>query len=259
MALLRVLPSHAARCDADDYTLKVSGIDQCLVMRRFGNTEPDVMLVWLHGDVSTSFGPARYHFANAEKAAEVFSAAKTLSVALVRPGYPDGSGNTSTVSPSHTGRTDHYTRENVTEVGMAIERLRARFKPRTVIAIGHSGGAATTALILGLKPGLIDGAVLVSCPCDLATWRGARSDRKPWPRSEDPIKWAAEVAPTTRVIALSGDRDENTTPELSRTYVDALKARNVNAVFTVLPGETHNGAFNAAEVFNAVQELIAGR
>ena len=247
--------SMAATCDAEDFELRVSGASQCLVMRRYGATEPDVMVVWLHGDVSSG-GPATYHFASAERVAQALSTNRVLSVALVRPGYPDGSGNTSTVAFLQSGRSDHYTRENISEVGTAIERLRARYKPRRVIVVGHSGGAATAAVLLGLKPALMDGAVLVSCPCDLVAWRHGR---RAWSRSEDPIKWVDKVDPATRVIALTGDRDDNTVPELAREYVQALKVRNVDAIFRTLPNESHNSAFASPAVLDAIQELIAGK
>ena len=197
----------------------MSGAAQCLVMRRFGDAAaPDALVVWLHGDVSAG-GPATYHFAAAERAATALAAKKVLSVALLRPGYPDDAGNASTVAFSQGGRSDHYTRDNLHEVGTAIERLRERYKPRTVIAVGHSGGAATTAVLLGLKPGLIDAAVLVACPCDTVAWRAGR---KAWSRSENPVEWAGKVDPAARVIALTGDKDDNMSPALARVYVDAL-------------------------------------
>ena len=157
---------------------------------------------------------------------------------------------------SHGGRSDHYTRDNLLEVGTAIERLRERYKPRTVIAVGHSGGAATTAVLLGLKPGLIDAAVLVACPCDTVAWRAGR---RAWSRSENPLEWVGKIDPAARVIALTGEKDDNTSPALARAYVDALAAHKVNAVFRLVPGETHNGVFKSAMVSDALEELLAGK
>ena len=91
------------------------------------------------------------------------TAAATLpgvaAVALVRPGYPDGAGESSGVAALHAGRNDHYTKENVEEVGAALARLRERAGAKRLVVVGHSGGAATTAILLGMKPGLIDAAV----------------------------------------------------------------------------------------------------
>ena len=224
-------------------------------MRRYGSLEPEAMVVWLHGDVSSG-GPANYHFAIAQEAAAQLSALNVLSIALVRPGYPDGAGESSSVSILNSGRSDHYSKENLSEVGAAIEHLRAHFKPKTVILVGHSGGAATGAALLGMKPGLLDAAVLVSCPCDLVAWRFGRRE---WARSENPIKWTAQVDRSAKVVALTGSRDDNTSPELARAYVDALRARGVDARFLGLPDQTHNGAFRSPEVLDAVRELLAKR
>lgn len=242
----------ADTCKIEDFDTNVSGRSECLKMRRFGTTEPEVMMVWLHGDVSSG-GPANYHFRVAENAAREFSSSKTLSVAIVRPGYPDGDGNLSSVSPLQTGRSDHYTKENVTEVAAAIDHLKTQYHPRKVIVIGHSGGAATTAIILGLQPSLVDSAVLVSCPCDLVAWRVGR---KEWNRSENPIALTDKVSQDVKVIALTGERDDNTSTALASAYIEKLKARNINASFLPLANETHNGAFRSPEVFNAIRSLI---
>jgi pimeloyl-ACP methyl ester carboxylesterase len=245
----------AAVCDKPDDESKVSGVSQCLLMRRFGSSEPAVMVVWLHGDVSSG-GPADYHFAAAQKAVQDLAADKILSVALVRPGYPDGSGESSGVGLLDSGRSDHYTKANVAEVGAAIGHLRDRFQPAFVIAVGHSGGAATAAILLGMKPGLVDAVVLVACPCDTVAWRVGR---RAWRRSENPLAWVDRVDPTARVIALTGDRDDNTSPDLARAYVQALHARHVDATFRLLPDETHNGAFRSPEVLEALKALLPRR
>ncbi|SFN45643.1 Prolyl oligopeptidase family protein [Formivibrio citricus] len=247
----------AEACKAPDFEQNVSGHEQCLRMRRYGSSAPEVMLVWLHGDVSSG-GPADYHFPIARKAAEKFSAANLLSIALVRPGYPDGSGEISTSSEPLRQRYDHYTKENIKEVAAAIQHLRDKFKPGKVIAIGHSGGAATSALIMGMNPGLLDAAVLVACPCNLAQWRSG-GGKRPWYNSEDPMKWVNKIDPATHVIALTGRNDSNTFPEIAESYIQALQARKINAEFQILNGENHNNAFRAAEVFDAVQKMIAAK
>lgn len=251
-SLLFAQSSSAAVCEAETFETNVSGEEQCLLMRRFGDVQPDTMLVWLHGDVSAG-GPANYHFKLAEKSAADYSKFKALSVALVRPGYPDGDGQTSSVSMFHSGRRDHHTKENIEEVGFAIERLRNHFKPKHVMVIGHSGGANTAAIILGMKPKIIDSVVLVGCACDLVTWRSGRSH---WSRSEDPIKWAQKIEKNVRVIALTGEKDDNTFPSLSQSYVQKLKDNGIQAEFQLLHGENHNSSFRSPLVSIAIEELL---
>lgn len=242
-------------CQTEDFEQQVSGVEQCLQMRRYGNLEPEAMVVWLHGDVSSG-GPANYHFAYAQQFSKEAFAGKVLSIALVRPGYPDGSGASSSVAESSSGRSDHYTRENLAEVGAAIERLRAKYKPARVIVASHSGGAATTASLLGMKPGLIDTALLVSCPCDLVAWRAGR---RAWSKSENPPSWIDKIAPTTKVIALSGEKDDNTVPDLARNYIEALRARKIDATFQLVPKADHNSTFKPANTFAVLQGVLEGK
>jgi pimeloyl-ACP methyl ester carboxylesterase len=242
----------AAPCAADDFETRVTGVSQCLLMRRYGPADPAALVVWLHGDVSSG-GPANYHFGLAQKAADDLAPQRVLSVALVRPGYPDGSGEASSVGFTNGGRSDHYTKDNISEVGAAIERLKARYRPKTVVLVGHSGGAATAAVLLGMKPQLAEGAVLVSCPCEIARWRAGR---RPWERSENPLAWAGRTPASVRVIALTGTSDDNTGQDLATTYVAALSARGIDAVFAPIAGATHNSAFRAPEVTAAIAKLI---
>jgi pimeloyl-ACP methyl ester carboxylesterase len=243
----------AAPCETDDFETRVTGLSQCLLMRRYGPTDPTVLIVWLHGDVSSG-GPANYHFRLAQKTAEDLSASNVMSVALVRLGYPDGTGAESTVSLLHGGRSDHYTQENIAEVGAVIEKLRAKCRPKSVVIVGHSGGAATAAVLLGMKPQLADAAVLVSCPCDLVSWRRERS-RREWSRSENPTRWAEKISAATRVIAVTGSRDDNTPPNLATTYVELLRSRGIDAIFQAAAEATHNSAVESVEVHDAIAKL----
>ena len=253
LALLIVsMTANAEPCTNENDETRVTGTSQCLLTHRFGTPEAPHLLVWLHGDGSGG-KPARYHLPIAEKAVETFGAGNVISVGLIRPGYPDGSGDASSVAPGHGGRSDHYTRENVSEVASAIRNLKKRYATKRVTVIGHSGGAATTAIILGMEPDLIDSALLVSCPCDLVAWR---TGRRAWTRSENPMDWAEKIPATTRIVALTGSRDDNTIPDLAKRYVDALLSRGVSARFLEAPDTTHNDALSAKEVNEAIAELI---
>ena len=252
---LFVLNSFGAVCEDENFSTHVSGESQCLVMRQYGSGAPEVMVVWLHGDVSTG-GPANYHFRDAERFSRERYADKVVSVALVRPGYEDGAGNKSTVAFLHSARRDHYTKVNLIEVGTAIERLKDKFKPKRVVVVGHSGGAVTFAALLGIKPDLADAAVLVGCACDFEVWRAGR---RPLALSENPMKWVASININTRVIALTGELDDNTFPRNVESYVAALQGRKIDAEFRLLGGYGHNESFRSPEVFRAVQSLLTAK
>jgi pimeloyl-ACP methyl ester carboxylesterase len=200
----------------------------------------------------TAGGPANSHFLIAQKMAVDFTAENVLAVALVRPGYPDGTGESS--SGNSYGRADNWPRTNVAEIGAAIERLRNKYKPYTVIIVGHSGGAAIAAVLLGMKPNLADAAVLVACPCDLVAWRAGRRGA-PWV-SENPIQWVEKVSSAAKVIALTGSKDDTTVPGLAETYVERLKARGIHAVFQLVPDMGHIDVLRSPAVSEAVSRLL---
>lgn len=241
----------AAPCATDDWETRVSGVSQCLLMRRYGPENPSVMVVWLHGNVSTG-GPANSHFLVARKTAADLASDRLLAVALVRPGYPDGEGAFS--SGSDNGRTDNWQRQTIAEISAAIDRLRQRFKPQTVVLVGHSGGAAIAAVIMGLHPQLAQAAVLIACPCDLTAWRAGR--RGPQWASEDPMRWTATVNPSARILALTGSLDDTTAPELAQAYIARLQARGIAASFEWVAGAGHIDIIRASTPVDAVARVL---
>jgi predicted esterase len=251
MLLLAASGVRAAPCAMEDFETKVSGVSECLLMRRYGSAKPGVMIVWLHGNVSSG-GPANSHFRLAEKFAIDLAAENVLSVALVRPGYPDGTGQSS--SGSDNGRADNWSRATIAEIGSAIERLRLHYQPNRVIIAGHSGGAAITAVLLGMKPQLADSALLLACPCDLVAWRAGRRGM-PWV-SENPVSWIEKVSPASKVIALTGSRDDTTDPGLARTYVDRLRARGIDASFQLVPDAGHIDVLRSPAILDASLKLL---
>jgi poly(3-hydroxybutyrate) depolymerase len=251
MLLVTATGAFGAPCEMEDFETKVSGESECLLMRRYGSTKPTTMVVWLHGNV-TSGGPANSHFRIAQKAAADFVAENVLALALVRPGYPDGTGESS--SGNDYGRADNWPRAIIADIGTAIERLRLKYKPDAVIIAGHSGGAAIAAVLLGMKPQLAGAAILVACPCDLVGWRAGRRGM-PWV-SENPMQWVDKVSPATKVIALTGSRDDTTAPELGKTYVEGLKARGIDAIFQLVPGAGHIDVLRSPAVSDVTSRLL---
>lgn len=207
------------------------------------------LVVFLHGDVSGG-GAASYHYPYAEKLAQP----GVVVFAMLRPGYADSAGRKS--PGSNNGRRDHYTRENDDLVAATIGNLKKATGARRVIAIGHSGGAAQIASIIGRYPGLINTAILASCPCDVPKWR--RLNNVPaWPRSESPMDFAAKVPKSTTVIALVGQNDTNAWPELSQAYLAVLQSHGVSASFVKVPGASHDFRTNlaAATLATAAQQI----
>lgn len=241
----------AGPCEIDDFETRVSAGGECLAMSRFGTLAPASMVVWIHGN-ATAGGPAQAHIRAAQRFAAMHASEDVLSVALLRPGYSDDKGNTSTGSTQ--GRADNWTRPTVESIGMAIERLRTRFRPRMVVLVGHSGGAAIVAVLAGLKPGISDAVVLAACPCDLVAWRAGRAG--PAWISEDPMRWVARIDAAIKVRAMTGSRDDTTPAPLARDFVAKLQARGIDARFQEAPGVGHIELMSSPLLLDAVHAVI---
>jgi len=191
------------------------------------------LVVVLHGDVSRG-GPAIYHYDIARKIASQNRGVTVL--AILRPGYSDGEGRKS--RGSNNNRRDHYTRQNNKLVAQTIQAMAAQIGTSKVVALGHSGGAAQLGVILGSYPGLVDSAILISCPCDISRWR-SMNRRSNWSRSQSPQRFIRKIAPGTRIIAITGTSDDNTSMVLAQDYVAAATARGLPAVFVPVRGAGH--------------------
>jgi pimeloyl-ACP methyl ester carboxylesterase len=131
-----------------------------------GVSQTPALVVVLHGD--SPRGAPKYHYRFAVLVANQNT--DIVAVGLLRPGYVDTDGNKSDGERGlSTG--DNYNARNTDSIADGINELKRRWHARKVVVVGHSGGAALTANILGRHPAVIDSAVLVSCPCDVEKWR----------------------------------------------------------------------------------------
>jgi pimeloyl-ACP methyl ester carboxylesterase len=251
LALLIAGPAFAA-CPPDSRIAEwVLGAGRCLAAATFGvdtaGAQPTLVVV-VHGDISDG-GLATYHVAFARALAQP----GVVAVALTRPGYASEPGRVS--GGSTLGRQDNYTPGNVAAVGAAVAELRRHYRARRVVYVGHSGGAAVGGVLIGKQPGLIDIAVLVSCPCDIARWRRERW-RDQWRYSESPSRYLARVPLTTSVVAITGSRDHNTAQRLAEDYVRGLARRGVDARFIAVEGAAHGFSGLAAATAEAVTSAM---
>ncbi|MEG3180538.1 alpha/beta hydrolase family protein [Sphingomonas sp. LT1P40] len=230
-----------------------------LFTQAFGAKPRDAatLFVVVHGDgVRTSIDTSV--FARALAAAEPGGAV----VRLLRPGFADGAGNASPGTRG-TGSGDNFTSERVIAVGDAIAALRARYRGARVVAIGEGGGAVIVANLAGLRSGLIDGMVLVSCACALPEWRRYRAAREPadpqWRgpiQSLDPLQTVGGVAPETRVALLVGANDVVVPPRFSRSYAEALSLRGIATDFRILANRS-TPVLDDPQVIEATKRLAA--
>ena len=81
--------------------------------------------------------------------------------------------------------------------------------------------------------------------------------RRRWTQSLSPDEVSKKVPASTRVVALTGDADDNTRPILARDYVAALVNRGIPARFESVPGAGHNDVVRRPELRSAIDEVIA--
>lgn len=253
------VPAKSGDCQPADMVSYVGGDGECLAIQTFlpaNAQEAKVLVVALHGDLSRG-GGAEYFFPVAERAAEMGA----VGVAMMRPGY-SGDGRRSTGTASRDENRDQiYTPDEMDAIAEAVQSLKEHYGVEEVALIGHSGGAVMSGVILGRHPGLVQRALLLSCPCDIPTWRNLRG-RQPLIRAESPHDYLDEISPGTVVRLVTGSRDTNTFPVLSRDYAKDAQNRGLDAVFIEVEGASHSfsSTLGDSEGFSrALEEIVTGR
>lgn len=227
--------------------------------RAFGPDAPDqvkTLVFVLHGDAP--FAKPSYQYAFAADAAKLPG---VRAIGILRPGYEDKDGD---VSPGVRGLTtgDNYTPDRVDAIARAITRIEALYPRAHRIIVGHSGGAAIAADLAALHPGLVDGVLLVSCPCDLPRWRAFMKKKIPAAPFEKPVDSYNSIALVPKLssnLALSmmvGSADDTAPPDLTEAYAAAVRARGIAVDVRILPGKPHD-ILNEPEVIPALADLIA--
>lgn len=231
-----------------------------------GTSLHPTLIVVLHGDLlgRGAVPPITYHYLFTKRAAGIID--DVVVAAILRPGYRDDTGE---YSEGDAGLTtgDNYTPQVVDAIAQVIDQLKDKAQPAHTVIVGHSGGAAIAADLLGRWPSEVDGALLISCPCDLAAWRKHMMQKKNnnpiWAapvESLSPIDLAGKVPPATPVRMLVGSKDDVAPPELTEHYTEALLRHSVDVTVTIVPGLEHDILLEpvAMDALNAlVQTLLA--
>jgi pimeloyl-ACP methyl ester carboxylesterase len=240
----------AEGCPQADGVNRVDAQTECLAIQTTSTTKSfnaRNLLVYLHGDSSRG-GLFDRHF----KHFKSFANQDTIFVGMIRPGYADSKKNTST--GNKMGGGDNYTAHNVDAVANALQALKTKYSARRLVVVGYSGGAATAGVILGRHPALIDNAVLIACPCDLAIRRQGWKNKNLVRRSISPHEVTDSVFATAQVTAITGNADTNTTPEQVIGYIATLKARGVKARYMEVPKASHEAGLFGTKL---LQDVVA--
>jgi predicted esterase len=199
------------------------------------------LVVVLHGDAPGLKPSYQYVFASKVAAA----APGTRVVALLRPGYADPFGARSDGDRGNFAAGENYTPGVVHDLAAAIKELKTRWNAPSLILLGHSGGSTLTADIAALHPGLVQTAILVSCPCDVPAFRRhmAKAQWSPvWllpVNALSPLQTLPEMSSATSILAISGSQDPIALPQYTTKYIQAAKARGLTASMVSIPGQGH--------------------
>jgi pimeloyl-ACP methyl ester carboxylesterase len=215
------------------------------------------IVVVIHADNGGNMGN-KYELI-AKKIADDFH---VVAVALLRPGYRRGGSNADMISEGTAHKNDDdYSRENVDIIAGTVMSLRAQYPGRRVLLVGHSGGAALSALVLGIHPHTADGAILAGCPCDIPNWRSWRNSTVGndlfWSRSLSPDHYIDGIPADALLVALNGTDDTNTLPKFADAYIKAAVAHGVaGARFFTVPEATHTNITSRPAFYQTVGEAI---
>jgi predicted alpha/beta hydrolase family esterase len=214
------------------------------------------LIVMLHGDGEGQLGPRQVDRWAA--IGRTLTAPQRNVFFMVRPGYQSPIGHSSGWA---NPRDDDYTAENMARVAGAVAVLKQTYQARQLILVGHSGGAATAALILGLHPSTADAALLLACPCDVPPWRDHRNAQRgrggPWAQSLNPLKYVSGIPARFPVIAVTGAQDDNTLPIFAKRWVEQAVAQGVKARYLEAAGLNHSTIQQWSEIPQRVNELMA--
>jgi predicted esterase len=234
-----------------------------------------VLLVILHGDLPDPTPSYQYAFAqlvtqgvNAPALSETIRARladwrpipDVVAVGILRPGYTDDAGDRSDGDMGNAA-LDNFAPEVVDAIAAAVDQLKKRFGARRVVLVGHSGGAAIAADLLGRHPESADATLLVACVCDPDASRARISQTRASPiwkvptRSLQPLALAPNVRADAVVRLIVGEKDDTALPEYSQRYAETLNKHAVDAQVTIAPSLGHN-ILLTAPVLAALGELV---
>ena len=218
--------------------------------------EHPTLVVVLHGD--SPFDAPSYQYVFARRAAEQIGG--LIAAGVLRPGYTDDTGATSDGSRGEaTG--DNYTPTVVDAVAEVTRELKAKYAASHVILAGHSGGAAIAGDLIGRAPDVAEGALLVSCPCDVGAFRKHMAKKQMNPlwlapvESLSPLNLIPSVPQTMHVRIVVGTEDSVTPVRITREYAAGLRARGVDVRVVEVPGAEHD-IFLEPVVFDQLKSLV---
>jgi alpha-beta hydrolase superfamily lysophospholipase len=219
--------------------------------------EHPVLVVLVHGDIPD---PRQGLYEAAQSIAHV--SRNVVAAGMMRPGYTDAQGDMSSGKMGYA-IGDNYTPEVVDDIDSAIRGLKTKYHAGPVVLIGHSGGAAISADLIGRHPEDVSAVLLLACGCDPNEFMTRWVREHPvFPKnlmnpSLLPLDLVPQVSQNVRVRMIIGAQDDVARVPASQAYARALEARGVDVKLEIVPGFGHNDIFRAPETRAAIAELLS--
>jgi len=240
--------------DADNRVASTSGYLHIKTFRGKSFTQNVNLVITLHGDLSNP----DYHYLLAERIAKDND--NVIAIGMLRPGYKDPEGNRSS-GVKGRANGDNYTVEVINDIAAAIGNLQKKYKPGKTFIAGHSGGAAITADLISMYPNIANGAILVSCPCDVPAFRAHMKtlySNGGWGatvKSLSPHLQTDKISKQTRVTIIIGEKDDVAPVEISNSYYNQLKQQGIDAKLVEIKDKKHN-IFLEETVLESIKEML---
>ncbi len=215
-----------------------------LAYQAYGNTEnPKSIVVFMHGAVSSG-GPADYMYSYARRFA--INHPDVVAIALLGPGYFDRDGKRSQGSDANRRLAD-----DTDPIIGALEYFSTQYKTQKIYVLGHSKGAMNMAGILGKKPGLITGAVLVAGVYDLHALAAYRNRGQSGIQGIDLV---SKISKETKIVLVHGDADRDVPIAQSIAYDKKARNAGLSSQLITLQGQGHN--FSGQVSKSAIEQLV---
>ncbi len=213
------------------------------------------LIVFIHGD--SPFGDPVYQYNIARSLSEMTNA---VTVAILRPGYRDGCGD---FSEGEKGEMmgDNYTAEVVASIASIIAVVQEEKKTSHTTVIGHSGGAALTALLAEHNSEIADQSILAACPCNLSAWRKSMAqltENSFWETplgGLSPLEGLSKLDMSKKMWLYVGEKDVVTPPKLTREFYEEVNKLGGNITMKLVPGENHDGIVKAVHLKMMIEEV----
>jgi dienelactone hydrolase len=218
--------------------------------------EHPVLVVLVHGDIPD---PRQGLYEAAQTIAN--KSHNVVAAGMMRPGYTDAQGDMSSGKMGYA-IGDNYTPEVIDDIDSAIRGLKAKYHAGSVVLIGHSGGGAISADLIGRHPEDVNAVLLLACGCDPREFMTRWVREHPvFPKNLPnpsllPLDLVPQVSQSIHVRMIIGAQDDVARLPASQAYARALEARGIDVKLAIVPGFGHNDIFRAPETRAAIAELL---